>query len=124
MKYFKSLALSAVAALLLAACGGGGSDTTPRANITSVKVMGDSLADVGTFGGIKFTHIPAVADSFKQLGFALSLAPTIGITELACVAVYVIPRTSILGAILLTGFLGGAIAAHVRPLSLDSVVKS
>ena len=55
MKYFKSLALSAVAALLLAACGGGGSDTTPRANITSVKVMGDSLADVGTFGGIKFT---------------------------------------------------------------------
>ncbi|MBQ0930016.1 phospholipase [Ideonella sp. 4Y16] len=41
-------------AFLLAACGGGGSDTSTRAEITAVKVMGDSLADVGTFG-IKFT---------------------------------------------------------------------
>lgn len=46
--------LSAVLVAVLAACGGGGSDTTPRASVTSVKVMGDSLADVGTFG-IKFT---------------------------------------------------------------------
>ncbi|MDA8456468.1 SGNH/GDSL hydrolase family protein [Acidovorax sp. GBBC 3334] len=42
------------AACLLAACGGGGSDTTPAARVTSVKVMGDSLADSGTFG-FKFT---------------------------------------------------------------------
>lgn len=41
-------------AILLAACGGGGGDTTPRAQVTSVKVAGDSLADVGTFG-YKFT---------------------------------------------------------------------
>jgi outer membrane lipase/esterase len=54
MKYTKSWGMSLVAALLLAACGGGGSDTTPRAHITSVKVMGDSLADGGTFG-FKFT---------------------------------------------------------------------
>ena len=46
--------LAVALAALLAACGGGGSDTTTRASITSVKVMGDSLADVGTFG-IKFT---------------------------------------------------------------------
>ncbi len=46
--------LAVALAALLAACGGGGSDTTTRANITAVKVMGDSLADVGTFG-IKFT---------------------------------------------------------------------
>ena len=44
----------AAAALVLAACGGGGSDTTPAASVTSVKVIGDSLADSGTFG-IKFT---------------------------------------------------------------------
>lgn len=44
----------AAAAALLAACGGGGSDTTPAATVTSVKVMGDSLADSGTFG-FKFT---------------------------------------------------------------------
>ena len=42
------------AACMLAACGGGGSDTTPAARVTSVKVMGDSLADSGTFG-YKFT---------------------------------------------------------------------
>ena len=47
-------ALLAVAAAALSACGGGGSDTTPVAPITGVKVMGDSLADSGTFG-LKFT---------------------------------------------------------------------
>ena len=47
-------ALFAVAAASLSACGGGGSDTTPAAPITSVKVMGDSLADSGTYG-FKFT---------------------------------------------------------------------
>ncbi|HJV60138.1 MAG TPA: SGNH/GDSL hydrolase family protein [Albitalea sp.] len=54
MQKLRLAALTAVAALVLAACGGGGSDTTPRAHISSVKVMGDSLADVGTFG-YKFT---------------------------------------------------------------------
>lgn len=46
--------LAAVTATLIAACGGGGADTETRVQITSVKVMGDSLADVGTFG-LKFT---------------------------------------------------------------------
>lgn len=48
------IAIAWAAAAALAACGGGGSDTTPRAEVTQLKVMGDSLADVGTFG-IKFT---------------------------------------------------------------------
>jgi phospholipase/lecithinase/hemolysin len=47
-------AVAAALALSLAACGGGGADTAPRANITRVVVMGDSLADAGTFG-IRFT---------------------------------------------------------------------
>lgn len=51
----RRLALTAVAgAALLAGCGGGG-DATPLPNITAVKVLGDSLADVGTFGGVKAT---------------------------------------------------------------------
>lgn len=50
----KALWASLAAASLLAACGGGGADTTPAAPITTVKVMGDSIADSGTFG-IKFT---------------------------------------------------------------------
>ena len=49
-----------------------------------------------------------------RLGYPVSLAVGIGVLELACVAVYVVPRTSLLGAVLLTGYLGGAIATHVR----------
>ena len=49
-----------------------------------------------------------------QLGYPASTVVPIGIILLACVIVYVIPRTAPLGAILLTGYLGGAIATHVR----------
>ena len=63
---------------------------------------------------IKFTDTAPVRDSFAQLGYPLKLAVVIGVLELTCLAVYLIPRTSILGAILLTGYLGGAIATHVR----------
>jgi hypothetical protein len=55
-----------------------------------------------------------VVQAFAQLGFPLGLAPVLGIIELVCVVLYVIPRTSILGAILLTGYLGGAIAIQLR----------
>ncbi len=48
-------ALSLVLALVLAACGGGGADTTPAAGVSRVVVIGDSLADVGTFGGVRAT---------------------------------------------------------------------
>jgi hypothetical protein len=48
------------------------------------------------------------------MGYPVSLAVAIGIIELVCLAVYVIPASSILGAVLLTGYLGGAIATHVR----------
>ena len=47
--------LAAVLSALLTACGGGGGDTTPRQSVTAVKVFGDSLADVGTFGGVRAT---------------------------------------------------------------------
>jgi hypothetical protein len=65
------------------------------------------------------THLirPApVAEAFKRLGFPLSLSIELGIIELICVVVYAVPRTSILGAILLTGYLGGAVATHLRVL--------
>jgi hypothetical protein len=54
-----------------------------------------------------------VVEGFAKLGFPLRLAVPLGIIELVCVLLYVVPRTSILGAILLTGYLGGAIAIQL-----------
>jgi hypothetical protein len=56
--------------------------------------------------------VPVVV-AFAKLGYPLRLAVTLGIIELVCVLLYVTPRTSILGAILLTGYLGGAIATQL-----------
>jgi DoxX-like protein len=63
---------------------------------------------------IKLIKIPPVVEGFAKLGYPANLPVPIGITLLACVAIYVIPRTSVLGAIFLTGYLGGAVATHVR----------
>jgi DoxX-like family len=63
---------------------------------------------------IKFIRPAPVVDTFTHLGLPLSLANALGILLLVCTAVYVFPRTSVLGAILLTGYLGGAVATHLR----------
>lgn len=55
-----------------------------------------------------------VVEAFGQLGYPVSLAVGIGLVELCGVVLYAIPRTSILGAVLLTGYLGGATASQVR----------
>ena len=55
-----------------------------------------------------------VLQEFARLGYPESVVVGIGILELFCTLVYAIPRSSILGAILLTGYLGGATATHVR----------
>jgi hypothetical protein len=55
-----------------------------------------------------------VVDAFAQLGIPLHLSPSIGILALVCTALYAIPRTSALGALLLTAYLGGATAIQVR----------
>ncbi len=67
------------------------------------------------FSGVMKLVKPApVVEGFAHLGYPEGLALGLGIIELACAVVYVIPRTSVLGAILLTGYLGGATATHVR----------
>ena len=55
-----------------------------------------------------------VMEGFAHLGYPERVALGIGIVEFICAALYVIPRTSVLGAVLLTGYLGGATASHVR----------
>jgi hypothetical protein len=57
---------------------------------------------------------PVVVESWKHLGWPEHVGIVIGILELTCTILYAIPATSILGAILLTGYLGGAIATHYR----------
>ena len=63
---------------------------------------------------VKLLRIGPVMDSFKELGYPQNLALGIGLLEAICLLVLLIPRTSILGAVLLTGYLGGAVATHVR----------
>ncbi|HYT19409.1 MAG TPA: DoxX family protein [Candidatus Polarisedimenticolia bacterium] len=65
---------------------------------------------------IKFLRpAPApVVETFAHVGWPLSLAPVLGTILLVSTALYVIPKTSVLGAILLTGYLGGAVATHLR----------
>jgi len=65
-------------------------------------------------GIIKFTHHPAVVDATAQLGWQVDVMPTIGVVLLTCLALHVFPPTAARGAILLTGYLGGAVATHVR----------
>jgi hypothetical protein len=67
------------------------------------------------FSGIMKLVKPAmVVQEFSRLGYPENLVIVIGVLELVCTVVYAIPRTSVLGAILLTGYLGGATATHVR----------
>lgn len=63
---------------------------------------------------VKFTANSAVVSAFAELGYPLSLAPVIATLEIVCLVVYLVPRTSVLGALLWTGYLGGAIATHLR----------
>jgi DoxX-like family len=63
---------------------------------------------------IKFLKPPAVAESFAHLGWPLSLDIPLGVILLICTLLYAIPRTAFVGAILVTGYLGGAVATHLR----------
>jgi DoxX-like protein len=65
-------------------------------------------------GGVKVMRLAPAVDATVRLGYPARLLLAIGIAELTCAILYVIPRTSILGAILLTGYLGGATATQVR----------
>lgn len=67
------------------------------------------------FSAVMKLATPApVVEEFTRLGWTGEHAVPLGIVELVCATVYAIPQTAVLGAILLTGYLGGAIATHVR----------
>jgi hypothetical protein len=67
-------------------------------------------------GGMKLLPLPIVTETMDKMGYGASdnLARSLGLITIVCTLLYAVPPTSILGAILLTGYLGGAIASHVR----------
>ncbi len=65
-------------------------------------------------GAIKVLQLAPAVEVSAQLGYSAPVTLGLGILTLACLAVYLLPRTAPLGAVLLTGYLGGAIATHVR----------
>jgi hypothetical protein len=62
----------------------------------------------------KFMPPPEATEGIKHIGWREEQMFALGITELTCALLYAIPQTSVLGAILLTGYMGGAIATHAR----------
>ena len=64
---------------------------------------------------LKLSHPPMVVETFVgKLGYPANMLPALAALELFCAVVYALPRTAVLGAVLLTGYLGGAVATHVR----------
>ena len=71
-------------------------------------------------GAIQLLAPTQIASMLQETGFAMDLTRVVGPIILACAVLYAIPATSVLGAILVTGFLGGAVCAHVRMGELGS----
>lgn len=65
-------------------------------------------------GGTKILKVAPVVEACERVGITANMAVGIGIVLLACTALYALPQTAFLGAILLTAFLGGAVVTHVR----------
>lgn len=63
---------------------------------------------------MKLLRLPVVLETSAQIGWAAASAVPLGIVLLVCTALYALPRTAVLGAVLLTAYLGGAVATHAR----------
>jgi hypothetical protein len=62
----------------------------------------------------KFIDFPGKQEMFDHLGITTDLSPVLGIIEVTVTLIFLVPRTAFVGAILVTGYLGGAVWAHVR----------
>jgi hypothetical protein len=101
--------MSAVASL-------SGSSSPKRGALWTGRVVGalPALAMILS-GAMKLSHNPKVVEAFvHKFGYSEDALLGIGILELACVLVYLVPRTTFLGSVLMTAYLGGAVATHVR----------
>jgi hypothetical protein len=89
--------------------------STPKAILWTSYVLSYLPAAFLLLDGImKFVKPEDVVKATVKLGYPEESILTLGIVVLVCTVIYLIPRTSVLGAILLTGYLGGAVASHLR----------
>jgi hypothetical protein len=91
--------------------------TTPvsKKSLWAGRIISALVGLLLVFSGVmKLLKPVPVLQGFAHFGYPESLILGIGILEIACAIVYLIPRTSVLGAILVTGYLGGATATNVR----------
>ncbi len=89
--------------------------TESKGMLWTGRVLSGLMALFFISDGVGHLMKPApVVEAFARLGYPLSASVWIGLMALICTAIYVTPRTSVLGAILLTGYLGGAVSTHVR----------
>jgi DoxX-like family len=94
---------------------GGCPDRVPKGRLWTGRVLSALAVLFLLFDAVGKLIMPApVAQAFARLGFPTSLGLGIGILLLICTLLYAIPRTAILGAVVLTGFLGGAVAIQLR----------
>jgi hypothetical protein len=88
---------------------------TPSGMLWTGRVMSGLVVLFLLFdGGIKLIPLDIVLTTSQELGIPTHLARTLGALTLVCTLLYAWPRTAVLGAVLLTGYLGGAIYVHVR----------
>ncbi len=87
----------------------------PRAQVWTGRVLSGLAVLFLMFDAIgKLLRPPQVIEGTTQLGWPVSALLTLGVIQVVCLIVYLVPRTSVLGAILWTGYLGGAVATHLR----------
>ena len=87
----------------------------PKSLVWTGRIMSGLLALFLAFSAvIKLIGRPEVAETLTGLGWPASAGFPIGLLEATCVVLYLVPRTAILGAVLMTGLLGAAMATHIR----------
>ncbi|MEP7002290.1 MAG: DoxX family protein [bacterium] len=88
---------------------------TPKTQLWIARILsGLAIAFLAFDAGIKVLQLAPAVEGTLALGYPATSVLGIGLLEFACLVLYVIPRTAPLGAILLTGYLGGAVASNVR----------
>ena len=96
--------------------------STSKGKLWAGRVMGGLPALLLLFGGVMdLIKPPYVVEGTLKMGYPESVISGLGIVVILCTILYLIPPTAVLGAILLTGYFGGAVATHVRMSDFVSV---